>query len=173
MRIILSALLLAACGTTGNMAEPVVNSDTPPPAESSTATIDPLLLEAIQVWKENCRTYSRYDCAALLLRVDTIKVGKLEQGTLGTCKLWETAFIITRREITIAPDVVRKPMLLRAVLAHELGHCALLLNHVTSDNSHLMSPYLSTDTRVLEALLPTMLQRFYAEAQDKLIPTIE
>jgi len=170
MRIILSLLLMTACGSASNMAEPTVSNE--PAPTTGGADVDLQLLEGIQVWKEDCQRYSSYNCARLLESVDRIRVGRLEDGTLGQCNLWTLALIVTRREVVIRPEIAANPAALRAVLAHELGHCALLLNHVTSDASHLMAPYLSVDS-TLEARLPAMLQRFYADAQANTLPRIE
>lgn len=176
MRAILAAFLfIQACGALPELAEPRVEPAPPGTADPVGQTgpdVDPRLLEAMQVWKEDCQRYSALDCKGLADLLTAVKVGTLERGTLGVCHLKMGPFVVVQRDITITPDILDRPLYLRAVLAHEVGHCALLVAHVTSKDGHLMAPYMQPE-RVLATQLPTMLQQFYADVQAKVLPTIK
>lgn len=171
MRALFAAFLfIQACSTSPQLGEPVVGPAVP--GEASETTTDEALLEALQQWKADCYVFSAYDCRRLAERVDSIQVQELEDGTIGTCKIATIGSIVFTRRVYIDPVVLQDKTTLRAVLAHEMGHCALLINHVTTDDSHLMAPYM-LPPKVLEARLPAMLARFYADAQAKVLPGIE
>lgn len=173
MRSILAAFLfIQACGSPSNLAEPVVLPGEAKPVGQAGPDVDPELLEALQVWKEDCYKYSSFDCKAVLDSLTSVKVVELEKYTLGQCELRTSGFVVVRRDVKIAPSILAHPLYLRAVLAHEVGHCAFYLDHVTNDDEHLMAPYMQPE-RVLEKKLPAMLQQFYAQAKAQTLPRIK
>ena len=139
--------------------------------------IDPELSEAVQQWKEDCYKFSMLHCGSLFNRVDSIKLvndykeDKEGEYTLGQCKIQTYALIVVRREITLRRELLDKPSSLRAVLAHELGHCVFLRNHVENERNNLMAPYILPQ-KVLDAQLPAMLQRFYQQIEADELPKI-
>lgn len=166
---------LQACGMAPHLAEPIVQPvDNPRTQTQRGPHVEPALLEAVQVWKEDCATFSALHCGSFLNRVDSISTvvdfGEEDKYTLGRCLLRSYGLIVTERRIQIRADLLKYPATLRAVLAHELGHCAFLKNHV-DDESHLMAPYLLHE-KTLGSILPVMLQRFYADIQANNLPSI-
>lgn len=169
--------LAIACGAP-RLDEPSVTPvSNPRKATQQTPEIDEELLEAVQQWKEDCYKFSSLHCGSLFNRVDSIKLTstyeeeKKGEYPLGQCKLKTYAVIVVRREITIRRDLLKSPNSLRAVLAHELGHCVFLRNHVENERENLMAPYMLPE-KVLDAQLPTMLQRFYQQIEANELPKI-
>lgn len=167
--------LLQACGAAPDLAEPrrrpVENPRTQSEAEPP---IDPRLLEAVQVWKEDCTSMSALHCGSFFNRITSIKVVKEfkdeAQAVLGRCTLRGYGVVTVYRDIQILESVLDKPLTLRAVLAHEMGHCAFLKHHVNKD-VHLMAPYVMSE-KFLEMYLPKLLQEFYTDLQSNNLPSI-
>lgn len=167
--------LILACGAP-QLDNPTVTPVDNPRTDTQTAPeIDPELLEAVQQWKEDCYTFSALHCGSLFNRIDSIRLvdgyAKDDDATtIGQCKLQTYALIVVRREVTIKRSLLKSPVTLRAVLAHEFGHCIFLRNHV-EDDENLMSPYILPQ-KVLDEHLPAMLQEFYRQIQANELPKI-
>lgn len=167
--------LMQACGGAPYLSEPIITPVNNPRKETSKApNIDAELLEAVQQWKEDCETFSALHCGSFLNKIDAIQVvesfGPNEVGTIGRCSLSNYGFILVNRVVHIDVALLKRPVLLRAVLAHEMGHCAFLKNHV-KDSTHLMAPYVISE-KVLDTQLPAMLQRFYTDIQSNNLPDV-
>lgn len=170
--------LAIACGAPP-MDSPVVTPvDNPRTETSRPPLIDPDLLEAVQIWKADCYRLSQMHCGSLLNKVDSIRVvenykdktGKVESYTIGQCRLSAFGPIVTHRALTVRRDILKYPNTLRAVMAHELGHCIWLLDHV-EDETHLMAPYIMGET-TLNSQLDSILTRFYRDITAGNIPHI-
>lgn len=66
----------------------------------------------------------------------------LQNGQVGLCQL-QDSFSIS--EVSVAPEIANNPGMLRAVVYHELAHCALLLLH-DPEPGHIFSESLSYST---------------------------
>lgn len=164
-----------ACGQAPFLADPIVTPVDNPRTESQRGpTVDPALLEAVQQWKEDCLKFSALHCGSFYNRVTAIKVikdfGPDERSTIGRCNLRTYGLIVFDRVVYIRADMLKTKHVLRAVLAHEMGHCAFLKGHV-EDRTHLMAAYLENEYN-LGTLLPAMLQKFYADVQANNLPGI-
>jgi len=169
--------LAMACGAP-RLGEPVVTPVENPRKETQIVPdIDPELLEAVQQWKEDCYKFSMLHCGSLLNRVDSIKLvntykeDEKGESTVGQCNLKTYGMIVMYRKVTLRRDLLTKPNSLRAVLAHELGHCVFLRNHVEDERDNLMAPYILPE-KVLDEQLPAMLQRFYQQIEAGELPKI-
>jgi hypothetical protein len=63
--------------------------------------------------------------------VSSIRVGVTsKQEWIGECLTWTTQDgTITQHTITISPDIVYEPLVLKLVLYHEMGHCVYDMPH--------------------------------------------
>lgn len=143
--------------------------DNPRTQTSQPPEVDAELLEALQQWKEDCYQLSAMHCGSLLNKLDSIKVveeyrdtaGNLEAFTIGQCRILTYGAIVVSRKLTIRRDVLKRRSTLRAVMAHEMGHCIWLLAHI-EDEKHLMSPFILGE-KTLDQQLDTMLAKFYQD----------
>ena len=127
-------------------------------------------------WLKDCQEHSNLHCGSFLNRIDSIKVvDKYEAGsedTVGRCQLYQNySLIITRRDVTIRRDVLDYPYTLRTVFAHEMGHCAFLLDHDESEPNLLMNPYVPEEYR-LSQVFDWMLTKFYMGIRMGTLPRI-
>lgn len=158
-------VLLTACGTTKDYVEQE-------PQEEPPKGIAPELQDTVNEWVNDCYSMGYYiDCEAARDKVDTYTVldSYDDKDTVGRCNLFGYGPYITRRVVSVRRDILDDPNTLRAVFAHEMGHCAFLIDH-TEDG--LMAPYIPAE-QTLEKKLGYMLRTFYAELFTASLPRIE
>lgn len=162
-------VLLTACGTTKDY----VQQEPQAPQEELPKGIAPELQDAVKEWVNDCYSLSySLDCDAARDTVDTYTVVdsyKGDKDTVGRCDLYGYGPYIARRVVSVRRDILDDPNTLRAVFAHEMGHCAFLIDH-TKDG--LMAPYMLGE-QTLEKKLGYMLRNFYAELFTASLPRIE
>lgn len=118
-----------------------------PPTERK---IDERLLPYIQEFKEDCSRF-RADCERALDRVHSITIHKafpvsqhLSEDTIGICQ-----FSGSKNWIMIKEDALDLfYQQIRALMYHELAHCAYELPHVTQKD-RLMSPELPKSSALI------------------------
>ena len=168
---------VTACGTVSNkdltIRPPVDNprAETHQPPE-----IDAELRDAVNDWLSDCQIYSSLHCGSYLNKIDSIKVvDAYEEGaedTIGRCQLYQNyTWQIVQRDVTIRRDILTHPYTLRATFAHEMGHCAFLLEHDASEPNLLMNPYVPAEVTLMQKL-DWMLTKFYMGLRMGTLPRI-
>ena len=161
-------VLLAACGTTKDYRQQEPHA----PEEELPKGIAPELQDTVKEWVNDCYSMGYYiDCDAARDTVDTYTVldSYEDKDTVGRCNLFGYGAYITRRVVSVRRDILDEPNTLKTVFAHEMGHCAFLIDH-TKDG--LMAPYIPAE-QTLEKKLGYMLRTFYAELFTASLPRIE
>lgn len=161
-------VLLTACGTTKDYKQ----QEPQAPEEELPKGIAPELQDTVTGWVNDCYSMGYYiDCEAARDKVDTYTVldSYDDKDTVGRCNLFGYGAHITRRVVSVRRDILDEPNTLRAVFAHEMGHCAFLIDHAKDG---LMAPYIPAE-QTLEKKLGYMLRTFYAELFTASLPRIE
>lgn len=105
--------------------------------ETAEEPIDPRLQRFVDAFLTDC-TARRKDCVQALARIDSIKVvdrlpdfvQKEDAEVIGRCYI-----SFRRRRIEVIKETLFQPdRYMRALIYHEIGHCAYDLEHVPEDD---------------------------------------
>lgn len=152
--ILTTACMLVACGTqetvTTTLRNPTEPTDKP---TKPTETNDSRIQKYVDEFKQRCIDLNHRACLKRWTRLESVlfverSVIQNEPGSenrVGVCYVWEDGNKrLVKAKVQILQDIEWNDEELKGLVYHELGHCALGLDHTNGTKGHptIMNPYL-------------------------------
>jgi len=100
-----------------------------------------VLKEILQSFEKDCKDIYNVDLSNLS-KLQFIRYGdpatKEKPSTVGICNTWYEDDLLIKSNIIVKD--LKSPILNKALLYHELGHCVLELDHTSQESKTIMSP---------------------------------